>query len=326
MKTLLYTKSVTALCCAFLFSIFNSCSSTKDLQEHEINTFYSFNPDVRVLINSPQNNINAKPLLLILYALPNGNTIETTAGKELNDGDDWHFDIQHIAAQTRFLRNTVRHYSIVVAYLENSLKSWPSWRRKYEHNSDDIARIIQFIRFETGEPQSIVLTGHSGGGSFITGFINAFDSIPNYISRIAYLDANYSYDDSLHHGRKLLQWLNADTTHKLSVIAYDDREIILNGKKVVSPTGGTYRATQRMVQRFMEQTDVTLKQDSTIKQYSAVNNRARFIIHTNPDTLILHTVLVEKNGLIHSVLLQTEFEEKDYKFFGDRAYSKFITD
>ncbi len=325
MKTIFQTKSVTVFCCAFLFLNINSCTSTKALSENEINTFYSFSPETRVLINSPQNNTNAKPLLLILYALPNGNTIEMTAGKKLSNSDDWHFDIQHIAAQTRFLRNTLRNYSIVVAYLENSLKSWPSWRRKYEHNSDDIARIIQFVRFEIGEPQSVILSGHSGGGSFITGFINAFDSIPNYITRIAYLDANYSYDDSLNHGRKLLQWLNADTTHKLCVIAYDDREIMLNGKKVVSPTGGTYRATQRMVQRFMEQTDVTLKQDSTIKQYSAVNNRARFIIHTNPDTLILHTMLVEKNGFIHSILFQTEFEQKNYKFFGQRAYSNFIT-
>ncbi len=101
---------------------------------------------------------------------------------------------------------------------------------------------------------------------------------------------------------------------------------MLNGKKVVSPTGGTYRATQRMIQRFNEQTDVILKQDSIIKQYSAINNRARFIIQTNPDTLILHTVLVEKNGFIHSILFQTEFEEMNYKFFGQRAYSNFITD
>ena len=326
MRIFLSSKSVTIVCYAFLLSLINSCSSIKELSENETNAFYSFNPDTRVLINSPKNNESNKPVLLILYALPNGNTIEMTAGKKISNSDDWHYDIQHIAAQTRFLRNTLHDYTIIIAYLENSLKSWPAWRKKYGYNSSDIARIIQLIRFETGDPQSVVLAGHSGGGSFITGFINSADSIPNYISRIAYLDANYSYDDSLDHGKKLFQWLNADTTHKLCVIAYDDREITLNGKKVLSPTGGTYRETQRMIQRFTEETNVTKKQDSTIQQYSALDNRARFIIHTNPDTLILHTVLVEKNGLIHSVLFQTEFEEKNYTFFGKRAYSNFITE
>ncbi len=325
MRSLLFSKSVAIICYAFLL-LFNSCSSTKDMAGTELNKFYSFSPDTRVLINSTENTENNKPVLLILYALPNGNTIEMTAGKKISADDDWHFDIQHIAAQTRFLRNTLHDYTIVIAYLENSLKSWPAWRMKYEQNSSDIARIIQLVRFETGDPQSVVLSGHSGGGSFITGFINSSDSIPNYISRISYLDANYSYDDSLNHGKKLLQWLNADTTHKLCVIAYDDREITLNGKKVVSPTGGTFRATQRMIQRFTEQTNITQRQDSTIKKYFAINNRARFIVHTNPDTLILHTVLVERNGFIHSVLFQTEFEEKNYKFFGQRAYSNLISD
>ncbi len=351
MKTIFQTKSVIGIYCAFCLFI-NSCTSTfirfggKELLVNETNKFYSFNPEVRVLINSPKNFENSKPILLILYALPNGNTIEMTAqrvdlrsrresstGKKLRDGDDWHYDIQHIAAQTRFLRNTLNEYTIVVAYLESVQKSWTAWRRKYEHNAGDIARIVNYVRFETGEPSSVILSGHSGGGSFISGFINAFDSIPSYISRIAYLDANYSYEDSLEHGKKLLQWLNADTTHKLCVIAYDDREIMLNGKKVVSPTGrrldllsGTYRATQRMIQRFIEQTDIAQKQDSTIIQYTAFNNRARFIVHTNPDTLILHTVLVERNGFIHSVLFQTEYEEQGYKFFGDRAYSNLISE
>jgi len=247
-----------------------------------------------------------------------------TAGKKLQSGDDWHFDIQHIAAQVRFLRNTLNDRTILIAYLEAAQKSWPAWRKKYEYKDSEVARIVDYVRFETGNPESVILSGHSGGGSFITGFINAFDTIPGYISRIAYLDANYSYDDSLNHGKKLLHWLQSDTAHKLSVIAYDDREIVFNGKKVIGPTGGTFRATQRMLQRFTQSTDISSRKDSTIQQYSALNNRARFTIHTNPDTLILHTILVEKNGLIHSVLFNTTFEEKNYKFFGERAYSNSI--
>ncbi len=322
MKTLLGKKSVTVLCCAFLLFI-GSCSSTKELPENEINKFYSFTPETRVLVNSPIT-VDSKPVLLILYALPNGNTIEMTAGKKMNEGDDWHYDIQHIAAQVRFLRNTLREYSIVVAYLEAAQKSWPAWRKKYEYKDSEVARIVNYVRFETGNPSQVILSGHSGGGSFITGFINAFDSIPEYITRISYLDANYSYEDSLNHGKKLLHWLRSDTTHKLSVISFDDREIVFNGKKVVGPSGGTFHATQRMLQYFREYTDIKSFQDSTIVQYESFNNRLRIIVHSNPDTLILHTVLVERNGLIHSVLFNTEQEEKNYKFFGERAYSNLI--
>jgi hypothetical protein len=302
----------------------NSCSSTADFASAETDTYFTFTPETRVLVNAPAD--LTQPTLLILYALPNGNTIEMTAGRKMTEGLDWHYNIQHIAAQVRFLRRTLTGVSVVVAYLENEQKSWPAWRKKLEYKDDNVARLVNFVRYETGNPSSVILAGHSGGGSFLNGFINAYDTIPEFISRIVYLDANYSYEDSLNHGRKLMQWLRADTTHKLSVIAYDDREITLNGKKVVGPTGGTYRATQRMLQYFREYTEVRSFQDSTIVQFEAFHNRSRFIVHTNPDTLILHTVLVERNGLIHSVLFNTDHEDKGYRFSGPRAYQEFITE
>jgi len=40
--------------------------------------------------------------------------------------------------------------------------------------------------------------------------------------------------------------LKGEPTRRLVVIAYDDRNITLDGKPVVGPTGGTYRATERM--------------------------------------------------------------------------------
>jgi hypothetical protein len=76
-------------------------------------------PGTRILINAPLDGFNKKSsLLLIFYSLPNGNTIEQTSGKNLKDGDDWHYNIQHIAAQTRFLRNTIKNQTIVVVYLQ----------------------------------------------------------------------------------------------------------------------------------------------------------------------------------------------------------------
>ena len=44
--------------------------------------------------------------------------------------------------------------------------------------------------------------------------------------------------------------------HCLCVLCYDDRYITLNGKLVVSATGGTYRSTERMIARLEK--DITL--------------------------------------------------------------------
>ena len=90
------------------------------------------------------------------------------------------------------------------------------------------------------------MTGHSGGGSFLFGYLNEIDAIPSDVERIAFLDSNYSFEDA--HGPKLIAWLKGDPARRLEVIAYDDRNIELNGKKVVSDTGGTYRASFRMVE------------------------------------------------------------------------------
>ena len=98
---------------------------------------------VRVVINEPEAQ-TSKPVLLVLYALPNGSTIEQTVGKRIQPGDDWHFDIQHIGAQTRFLREKIADRNLVVAYLENDLKSWPAWRRK--HGDAGIPAILDVIR------------------------------------------------------------------------------------------------------------------------------------------------------------------------------------
>jgi hypothetical protein len=69
--------------------------------------FYSenFAKDVILSINAPEKFNKKGKTYLVLFALPNGNSIEWTKGKKMKPGDDWHFDIQHIAAQTRLVRN-----------------------------------------------------------------------------------------------------------------------------------------------------------------------------------------------------------------------------
>jgi hypothetical protein len=177
---------------------------------------------VRVVINAPaQENFSpAKKMKLVLYGLPNGNTIEHTIGKITATNDDWHFNIQHIGAQTRFLREKLTNENIVVAYLENSLKTWPAWRK--QNGDKAVLDIVEKIkdRFEAYEPK-IVLTGHSGGGSFTFGYLNCLDKIPDDIERIAFLDSNYAYETALHRD-KLVNWLKSSDKHFLAVLAYHD--------------------------------------------------------------------------------------------------------
>src|SRR5688500_430039 len=90
--------------------------------------------DARILIDSPAEMDASKPTLLIIYLPPNGSTIEMTAGAKLEPGMDWHFDIQHIAAQTRKLRQIDRERNIVVSYIEAQAKAykltWSTWRKE----------------------------------------------------------------------------------------------------------------------------------------------------------------------------------------------------
>lgn len=46
--------------------------------------------DVDISIDIPRNYDPHKKNLLILYALPNGNTTAQTMGKKMEEGDDWH--------------------------------------------------------------------------------------------------------------------------------------------------------------------------------------------------------------------------------------------
>jgi len=140
---------------------------------------FSMDPEIKILINAPATNstVATSNVLLVFYALPNGNTIEQTIGKVSAPGDDWRSDIQHIGAQTRFVRSLLPNQSLMVVYLENALHSWPAWRKKYGDRL--IPKVINSIKelFATNDVQ-IVLNSHSGGGSFIFGYLNAVEKIP----------------------------------------------------------------------------------------------------------------------------------------------------
>jgi pimeloyl-ACP methyl ester carboxylesterase len=287
--------------------------------------FKTLDEKVRIGVNEPLTDAEGRTNRLIIYATPNGNTIEQTLGCTMKPGLDWHYDIQHIAAQVRLLRELTRDERLVLVCTEAAGLSWPTWCGS---RPDDNARIARFLDdWRTaygGAGARVTLTGHSGGGSFIFGVIEGGDEIPAYIDRIAILDANYAFDDAKHTA-KLVRWLEEDASRRLIVLAYDDRNIELNGNKVVGPDGGTFRATQRMVAGFKPHFEITETQSDPFTEYFGLDGRVRFYVHRNPQNKILHTALVgEMNGLIQAQTLGTPQEGEWGAFGGPRAYEKWI--
>lgn len=278
---------------------------------------------VRAFVNAPLP--LAKPnRLLVIYATPNGNTIEQTLGCKAAEGLDWHFDIQHVAAQIRRLREISSDEDIVLAVVQAPKLSWPTFRQAEKEAGEIIKSVVEDVARDV-EAKRIVLSGHSGGGSFMFGYLNQVEAIPTSIERIIFLDANYAYSDGEKHDDKLLAWLRGDARRRLVVIAYDDREITLNGKKVVSPTGGTFRASQRMIDRFSQDFPLSEEKVGPFIHRRGLENQCEFFIHPNPEHKILHTALVgEMNGLLHGLTLGTPREEKWGTFGSPRAYTKWV--
>jgi len=306
----------------------NASSLTSLVESPEFNeriTSFTFNPEVKVRVNAPGQSsfMLGKKVMLIFYALPNGNTTDQTVGKTMQPGDDWHYDIQHIGAQTRFLRQLIRDRIVVVAYLEAASKSWPAWRK--QHGDKLIPEVIATVKkLFAGRDVEIVLTGHSGGGSFTFGYLNAMDQIPADVVRIAFLDSNYAYDRALGHKDKLVKWLATPWHHYLCVLAYNDAVALLNGKSFVSAAGGTWGKSHAMQRDLAEEFKFTTQTNAEFQTFSALDGRVQFILKENPERKIYHTVQVERNGFIHSMVSGTPNEGRGYEYFGPRAYSKWI--
>jgi hypothetical protein len=259
-------------------------------------------PEVTATIVSPAQLDVRKRVELILYALPNGNTTAQTMGRKLAEGVDWHYDIQHIGAQTRALRERGMSQAVVV-YLEAEKRSWPAWRNTlgYDRANPRIVEIVDEIRSAIGNPRdiSVTLTGHSGGGSFAWGFIDGQESLPDWLDRIVFLDSNYSFEPR--HGTKFVEWLRRDRANTLVVLAYDDRNIMLDGKRVVSDSGGTWRASHRMVENLQQ--SYPLAQDTLGEFIRYRTDQIRILLHPNPANRILHTEMVgEMNGYMYALL------------------------
>ena len=280
--------------------------------------------DVRIVINAPAKESFSvdKPVLLVFYALPNGNTIEQTIGKQPQAGEDWHFNIQHIGAQTRWLRQVITNKTIVVAYLEAGKKSWPAWRK--EHSDRRIAEIFDGMRgiFPSVKTE-VMLASHSGGGSLIFGYLNAVKEIPSDVKRIAFLDSNYVYNRT-NHADKFQNWLKRSPENHLCVLAYQDYLGLLESKPFVSEAGGTWGRSRMMMDDLGKQFSFTSTTNGGLEHFSAANGQMEFLLKENPEHKIFHTVQVEQNGFIHALLSGTPDASKGYEYFGERAYTNWI--
>ena len=300
---------------------------TRSKQFEETNFTATVDSKIRIHVNAPLDAKGepARATRLIVFALPNSNTIEQTLGCQMKPGLDWHYDIQHVAAQIRLLRTLVPDERIVLLCAEAPGLSWPSFRATHKDANSTIAQLVGKWRKEFGSDDTkVLLTGHSGGGGFIFSVIEATDDIPAYIDRIAFLDANYNFDAATH-AKKFERWLKTDGQRRLVVVAYDDREITFNGKKVVGKDGGTFRATGRMRDALGKVFPLTDESDPPFLETSGLDGRIHFFVHPNPQNKILHTALVgEMNGLLQAATLGTPNGGKWGKFGGPRAYTKWV--
>lgn len=284
-------------------------------------------PGVTVTLVAPDRIDPGQRVDLILYALPNGNTTAETMGRPLAKNVGWRHDIQHIAAQTRALR-TQGIPQAVVAYLEADTRSWPEWRRVqgYERANARIVTLVDEVRAAMGNPPhlAVTLTGHSGGGSFIFGFIEGQQALPPWLERIAFLDANYNFAPP--HGDRLVEWLRRDQSHSLVVLAYDDREIMLDGKKVVSDSGGTWRASHRMLEYLQGAASVSFTTDTLggFRRFRAP--QIDILLHPNPANRILHTEMIGgMNGYMHALLARRpDYERGPTLLKPSRAYGRWV--
>lgn len=305
-----------------LFLIICTDASLAQYHIREIDSFRIHN-DIKVTVDRPVSFKKKKETIITFYALPNGNTTEQTMGKKMRPGDDWHFDIQHIRAQTLFIRKQLKNKNFVVIYLENDLKSWPAWKQKHTHFKALIPHLIDSLAGEIGKKRiSIFLNGHSGGGSFIFGFLAGVEMIPAGIKRISFLDSDYGYDSSYY--LKFRKWLRDVKGSALNVFAYNDSIALYDGKPFVSATGGTWYRSHLFLNHLQKDFKFSRSNTDSLIIYKNENKAIQFFFKINTNRGIYHTQQVELNGFIHSALCGTKYDSRRYKYYSGRAYAELI--
>jgi hypothetical protein len=80
-----------------------------------------------------------------------------------------------------------------------------------------------------------------------------------------------------------------------------------------------------MIDRIEKDAKLTQSTRGPFEEFVGMNGQIHFLIHGNPEMKILHTVLVERNGLLEAMTLGTALQNKwGGEFWSDRAYSDLI--
>ncbi|MEA2077212.1 MAG: hypothetical protein U9O95_04270 [Candidatus Marinimicrobia bacterium] len=314
--------------CIVLYGVALPNFTQNDIMHEQIRS-YLWGSDVNVHINAPgEDSLKTdKETIIAFYALPAGNTIEWTIGKQMEDGDDWHYDIQHIGAQTRFLRNMLKDKNIITIYIQPTNNAWQLYDDN--HPNDHITLIQQMVSSILAQfsefDYKVTLNGHSAGGSWVLRYMLGVSEIPAWIDRIGFLDSNYNYKyDADHHDSLFAQFLLERNSTYLCVIAYNDSVALYRGSPVVSAEGGTWWNSRHMKKRLDNTFAFIDNQDIDFQRHIALDKRFEILLKENQTQAILHTIQVYRNGFIHSMLSGTEYENVGYKYYGAPAYSEYI--
>lgn len=298
-----------------------SLVSNAALVEEERRQIFSIGAGVRVCLIAPSSGSSGKPVHLVIYALPNGSTLEHALGKVLPPGSKSPYGDQQIAAQTRFLRAKAEP-GLVVACVEASGQSWPAWRTR--GGDGRIVGIVNTLATRVGASR-VSLTGHSGGGSFLFGYINAVAEIPPQIDRIAFMDATYAYETE-RHAAKLAYWIKGSNARRLVVLAYRDDRALWNGKPFIRAGSGTGFRSRLMHTDLDQWFSFWSWRSRDIVTAKAAGGRIQIAIHQNPRGERLHMAVVGRNGFIHANALGTGRANRGYRWMDAPAYEKWIGD
>jgi hypothetical protein len=308
---------IRSLCLLLMFFY----GSSRVMSQDSLVTF-QFGDDVIITLDLPSRHQHKKTII-IFYALPNGNTTRQTTGLQPIGEEKPTENVQHILAQTKFIRATLKNTNVIVAYLETVYHSWPLWKTKHADYIQLVQRITDTIwnRFPSNNKE-LYLNGHSGGGRFIFSYLDGVNEIPSYVKRISFLDSNYGYDSS--YLPKFTHWIDATNDHYLNVFAYNDSIALYQGKPFVSATGGTWYRSYLMLKELASTIPFEKKLTDSLIIYTGHYKRVQFFLKPNYDRGIYHTKQVELNGFIHSVLCGTTYDSKNYKYYGNKVYDNFI--
>jgi len=280
--------------------------------------------DARIVTNVDPRFDPQRPSIVVVYALPNGNTIEQTLGRKRNEGESFRFDIQHVLAQTRLLRALVAE-NVVLVCLEEKALSWPVWVRRHA-DAPARARALLLAQAPFVTAPRYVWASHSGGGSLVLAAVDG-GPIPAEVDTLVFLDSHYAFEEKTGEGKKLGAWIAASATHRLVAIAYDDRNVRLHKRRVVGPKGGSYRATDRM-RIALQHTGLSFAHDRVgpFDRYLAAGGRVDLRVHPNKENRILHSALVsDENGYLFALGLgHGSAVEARARFGRPRAFEAFV--